>query len=99
MSMALEYTASFIAGILLGLFFLQGLWVTIRNLDKTRHPAMRLLISILVRFSLVLAGFLFLARYAGWQHVLIAVAGFTLLRIYIVRRFSQEQDQNKEIDR
>lgn len=95
MSTLFEYIVSFIAGVLLGLFFLQGLWVTIRNIDKTRHPALRLLVSILVRFSLVLAGFFFLARYAGWQHVLTAVVGFTLLRIYIVRRFSQEQDKNK----
>ena len=95
MTIALEYTTSFIIGVLMGLFFLQGLWVTIRNIDKTRHPALRLLVSILVRFILVLAGFFFLARYAGWQHVLTAVVGFSLLRIYIVRRFSREQEQHK----
>jgi F1F0 ATPase subunit 2 len=99
MNALLGYTISFLTGALLGLVFLQGLWVTVRGLDRARHPALRLLISLLLRFSVVLAGFLFLARYAGWQHVLTAVVGFTLLRIYIMRRFTQKQVQHKESDK
>ena len=99
MSAFLEYTASFGIGVLLGLFFLQGLWLTVRNLDKARRPALRLLVSVLFRFSLVLAGFLFLALYAGWQHVLIAVVGFTLLRLFIMQRLSQKLLQDEESKR
>ncbi len=99
MSAILEYAASFGTGVLLGLFFLQGLWLTIRNLDKARRPALRLLGSVLLRFSLVLGGFYFLAIYAGWQHVLTAVVGFSLLRLFVMQRFSQKLLHDRESER
>lgn len=99
MSTVLEYTTSFAAGILLGLFFLQGLWLTLRDLDKARRPGLRLLGSMLVRFALVLAAFFVLARYAGWQHVLAAVIGFSLLRLFIIGRFSRKLLADKESER
>ena len=99
MSTVLEYTTSFAAGILLGLFFLQGLWLTLRDLDKARRPGLRLLVSMLLRFALVLAAFYFLARYAGWQHVLAAVIGFSLLRLFIIRHFSRKLLADKESER
>lgn len=99
MSELLKYTASFLTGVLLGLVFLQGLWVTVRDIDRSHRPALRLLISLLLRFSVVLAGFFFLTTYAGWQHVLTAVLGFTLLRVYVMRRFWQRQRQYKDSDK
>ena len=90
MSILLDYSLSFATGIALGLFFLQGLWLTLRGIDKARRPGLRLLGSMFLRFAVVLAAFYFLARYAGWQHVLAAVIGFSLLRLFIIRRFSRK---------
>jgi F1F0 ATPase subunit 2 len=98
MNPLLAYSASFITGILLGLFFLQGLWLTVRSLEGAPHPAMRMILSLLLRFAVVLAGFGMLAVYAGWQHVLTAVLGFTLLRVYFMRRFMRRQRERKEAE-
>ncbi|MCW8827436.1 MAG: ATP synthase subunit I [Gammaproteobacteria bacterium] len=95
MSTLVEYAASFSAGVLLGLFFLQGLWVTVKHLDKAPRPALRLLLSTVVRFAIVLGCFYFLARYAGWQHVITAVLGFSLLRFYVIRRLSSTKQRQK----
>ncbi|MGD8999617.1 MAG: ATP synthase subunit I [Granulosicoccaceae bacterium] len=85
MSEVLQFTASLTAGSLLGLAFFWGLWATLNGLERAPRPAMRMLVSLLLRFGLVLAGFYFLARYAAWQHVLTAVVGFMLARILVAR--------------
>ena len=84
----LQLSAALVAGALLGLVFFGGLWTTVSGLDRSTHPALLTLASLLLRFGLALAAFYFLARYAGWQHVLAAVIGFTLPRLFIIRRIS-----------
>ncbi|GAA0851246.1 hypothetical protein GCM10009113_34580 [Marinobacter szutsaonensis] len=82
----LGYGASFAFGCLLGSVFLWGLWQTVRRLPTANHPALLMLASLLVRFGITLAGFLLLARVAGWEHLLVAVIGFTLPRLLMKHR-------------
>ena len=79
----LELLASFAAGGLLGLVVFGGLWLTVRGLDRSRHPALRMLGSLLLRLVLVLGVFYFVIDYAGWQHALAAALGFALLRVFM----------------
>jgi F1F0 ATPase subunit 2 len=78
--------AALLAGVLLGVAFYGGLWATVRHLPAARHPAAWLFASLALRFGLVLAGFLALARLGGWAHVLAAVPGFLLPRMYLAHR-------------
>lgn len=91
MNETMAFLISGIAGALLGLVFFWGLWRTVHHLGELRHPALWLLGSMFIRFAVVLAGFLLLARYGGWQHLLVAVAGFTLIRLVMVRRVRSGQ--------
>jgi len=84
MSELLQLPAAFMAGLLLGVLFFWGLWITVHRLDRAPHPARRMLASYVLRFALVLAAFYFLVRYGDWQQLLAAVAGFTLARIIVV---------------
>ena len=59
-------TLAWLAGAILGAFFFGGLWWTIRKGLSSKHPALWFFISMLVRTSVVLAGFLVLAR-GHWQ--------------------------------
>lgn len=77
---------SFAAGGLLGLVVFVGLWLTVRGLDVARRPALRMLGGQALRFALVLGVFYLIITYGGWQHVLAALLGFTLLRVVVVRR-------------
>jgi F1F0 ATPase subunit 2 len=51
--------------------------------------------SLLLRFGLVLGGFYFLARYAGWPHVLAAAIGFTVPRLFLVHRVSLRRNDTE----
>jgi F1F0 ATPase subunit 2 len=95
MNELLPLMASFIAGALLGLAFFWGLWVTLNGLDQARRPALRMVGSLLLRFGLVLGGFYFLARYAGWPHVLAAAIGFTVPRLFLVHRVSLRRNDTE----
>ena len=83
---AYTHLASFAAGALLGLAFFMGLRLTLDGLSGSAHPAARVLGSLALRFILALGGFYLVARFGGWTHVLVAVAGFTAARMVLVRR-------------
>jgi F1F0 ATPase subunit 2 len=82
----LTLLSSGIAGTLMGLVFFVGLWTTVNHLRETRRPAIWIFTSLMLRFGLILAGFFFFARFGGWEHLLAAVTGFILSRLFIVHR-------------
>lgn len=83
--------SSGVAGALMGLAFFVGLWTTVNRLKETRRPAIWMFASLILRLVLILAGFFFLARFGGWEHLLAAVAGFTLSRLFVVHRLRPGQ--------
>ena len=87
--------ASFAAGALLGLAFFWGLWATVKQLSQKQHPVLILLGSLTLRFGLILFGFFLLAQHGGWQQVISAAIGFTLIRVLIVRRFRPDTPTTK----
>jgi F1F0 ATPase subunit 2 len=86
MNTMLLLTASFASGALLGLAFFWGLWATVKQLGQKRHPVLMILGSLVLRFGLVLIGFYLLTQHGGWQPVLSAAVGFTLIRVIMVHR-------------
>lgn len=86
MSGLIPYIGTFIAGLLLGMLFFGGLWLTLNGLERSCHPALRLLASLLVRVTLVLIGFYAIAQLDAWQHLLMALAGFIASRWWMTRR-------------
>ncbi len=75
------------AGVIAGLVFFIGLWVTLQRLPTARSPAPLLLGSLVLRFGLVLTVLYSAAKVGGWQAVLAATAGFTLARLLTMSRF------------
>lgn len=73
-----------LTGFGLGILFYGGLWVTIRALPKSRHPAMLALGSFWGRSALVIAGFI-LTTARRWQNAIVCLAGFVLARIVLAR--------------
>jgi F1F0 ATPase subunit 2 len=86
---------SFAAGGLLGLVVFVGLWLTVRGLDQARRPALRMLGSQALRLGLVLGVLYLIIIYGGWQHVLAALLGFTVLRVVVVRRIRRRPAQER----
>jgi F1F0 ATPase subunit 2 len=70
------------AGLILGAFFFGGLWWTVIRGVSSRRPALWFFGSMLLRMSITLAGFYFIAR-DDWERWLLCVLGFVLARLLI----------------
>ncbi|HEX9925659.1 MAG TPA: ATP synthase subunit I [Anaerolineae bacterium] len=83
------YLIAFVAGAGIGLFYFGGLWLTIQQLPKVRHPALLLAASFLGRTGLSLFGFYLLANGRG-ENLLSGILGFLLMR-FVLTRHQQAQ--------
>ena len=77
-----------LAGALLGVFFFGGLWWSVQKGIVSEWPALWFLGSLLLRTSVILAGFLFLSR-GHWSRLVACLAGFVVARIIVVKRLAR----------
>ncbi|MAU96288.1 MAG: ATP synthase subunit I [Fulvimarina sp.] len=75
---------SVLAGMALGTMFFAGLWWTIRRAMVSPSPALLVLVSMVGRTGLVVAGF-YLVAGSDWQRLLFCLAGFVVARLVITR--------------
>lgn len=70
---------SLIGGICLGVFYFGGLWLTVKRLIASRKPFLASLLSFYVRLAVLIAGF-YIVMDDRWERLLIAMAGFLMVR-------------------
>ncbi|MGA9706534.1 MAG: ATP synthase subunit I [Candidatus Sulfotelmatobacter sp.] len=80
-----------VTGLLLGAMFFGGLWWTVRRGVSSKRPALWFVGSLLVRTSIALAGFYFIAR-GHWQRLIVCLIGFVVARL-IVTRLAQSAEK------
>jgi F1F0 ATPase subunit 2 len=73
-----------VTGVLLGAIFFGGLWWTVRKGFSSTQPALWFLGSLLLRTSIALAGFYFIAR-GHWERLLVCLLGFVAARLIVTR--------------
>jgi F1F0 ATPase subunit 2 len=73
-----------VAGVLLGAVFFGGLWWTIRKGVSSQRPALWFFVSLLLRVSIVLAGF-YLVSGGHWERLLACLLGFVTARFLVTR--------------
>ncbi len=71
-------------GVLLGALFFGGLWWTIQRGISSKWSAVWFLGSLLLRMSIVIAGFYFVAG-GSWKSLLACLVGFIISRIIVMR--------------
>lgn len=71
-------------GMVLGLAYFGLLWWSLTRLSRWRHPALALLLSLLVRMGLLLATLYFLWG-DDWRQLLLALLGIILVRLALTR--------------
>jgi len=69
-------------GVLLGVIFFGGLWWTIRKGLPSEHAALWFFGSLLLRTSVVLAGF-YLVASDSWRTLLACLLGFVAARLVV----------------
>lgn len=75
-------------GMSLGIFYFGGLWVTVRLVPRVSKPKKLLVISFILRISVVLTGLGFVLRLHS-LHFLATLAAFFLVRSIMLRRVSR----------
>ena len=84
-----------VAGLVLGTIFFGGLWWTVHKGVFSKSPALWFLGSMLMRMSLVLAGFYFVGR-DDWQRLVACLVGFIIAR-FIVLRLTRTPIEHSEL--
>ena len=72
------------AGVLLGALFFGGLWWTVQKGLSSKRPARWFFGSLLLRTSIALGGFYFIAR-GHWERLLLCLLGFFIARLVVTR--------------
>ena len=88
MSDSLPLALAFLAGTFLGAFFFGGLWWTVQKGVTSERPELWFLASLLLRTSLVMAGF-YLAAQGHWSRLALCLLGFLIARVVVVRRLTR----------
>ena len=73
-----------LAGVLLGAMFFGGLWWTVRRAPSSKRAALWFFGSLLLRTSIALAGFYFVAG-GHWERLLVCLLGFVMARLIVTR--------------
>jgi len=71
-------------GVLLGAIFFGGLWWTVQKGVSSKRPALWFFGSLLLRTSIALVGFYFIAR-GHWERLLVCLLGFVIARLIVTR--------------
>ena len=88
MSDILALALALLAGALLGAFFFGGLWWTVQKGVTSERPALWFLGSLLLRTSMVLAGFYFVSQ-GHWSRLVACLLGFLIARVIVVKRLTR----------
>lgn len=81
------------AGLVLGAIFFGGLWWTVRKGVSFKHPAIWFLGSLLLRTSIILAGF-YVVSDGYWDRLLACLFGFIIMR-FIVTQLIGAPDEHR----
>ena len=84
MTETLTLVLAWVAGGALGAMFFGGLWWTVQKTLSSTRPAFWLFGSLLLRMTLALTGFYFVAG-GHWQRLLACLAGFVVARLIVTR--------------
>jgi len=84
MNEILSLAPALVTGVLLGAMFFGGLWWTVRKGLSSSRPALWFIGSLLLRMSIVLAGFYFVSR-GHWQRLVVCLLGFMMARLIVIR--------------
>ena len=80
MNEILNLVLNLVTGILLGAIFFGGLWWTVQKVVSSKRSALWVFCSLLLRMSIALAGFYFVAQ-GHWERLLMCFLGFVVARL------------------
>lgn len=87
----LVYTSAAAGGVVLGLIYFVGLWITVKKAQSIRRPYLFLMGSFFIRTVFVLAGFYLLLLY-NWTYLVTAMLAFIVTRQWVLQQKGKPSD-------
>ena len=81
---------SFIWGVLLGLFYFGGLWMTLKYIARTNKSKSWLGVSFIIRIALIMAGF-WVSIKVGAVSFILTFSAFLITRVILTRTLGRER--------
>ncbi|MCE8429132.1 MAG: ATP synthase subunit I [Candidatus Methanoperedens sp.] len=75
---------SLAAGVLFGIFYFHGLWLTLKKLPNTGQPVLLTMGSFLGRTALCILGFYLVTTMVNLEGLILSIIGFTASKITIL---------------
>jgi F1F0 ATPase subunit 2 len=82
----LSLLPALLAGLVLGVFYFGGLWLTVQRLSQARQPALLALGSLAGRLGVTMLG-VYLVTGGQWAKIGVCLLGFFVMRTILVRRW------------
>jgi F1F0 ATPase subunit 2 len=73
----------FIIGIILGILFFGGLYLTVGKLNEVKNPSFLVIFSFIIRMVILLGGLFYLSK-KGYQAILLALMGIVLVKFIMI---------------
>jgi len=89
------YVVAALAGILFGVIYFGGLWLTIQKMGEVDRPVLLLAGSFIIRLGLVLAGF-YLVSNGRLEYLAVSLVAFFLTRFYFIRKIQPAAERRAE---
>ena len=70
---------AFLVGVILGIFYFGGLYLSVKKIDKVKYPSLLMTVSFIIRMSLLILGFFYISK-GDYRNILLALAGVILIR-------------------
>lgn len=80
------WTVCLAVGLVLGVFYFGGLWLTMKRLPGSSHPVLLLLLSYFGRVAVMMCALLLLALGGGWQWLVATLLGFLAVKLAMILR-------------
>lgn len=84
-------------GIILGIVFFGGLYITVEKMSDVKNPSILLLISFVLRMAILIGGLYLVSRH-GFKDMMLALLGIILIKllmIYLAKRPKEQSIKQK----
>ena len=87
---------TFAAGLVLGILFFGGLWLTVKKAVTSKSPAVLFLGSLLFRVGIAMLGFYYIAA-GSLQRILLCMLGFVTARFIVIRLTKWKDEKQMQL--
>lgn len=85
----------FFIGMLLGLVYFGGLYLSIKRMSESKYPAMLMTLSFIIRMGILIGIFFYLSK-DGYKNMLFALLGVILTRFILTFTLKGQSENSKK---